>query len=159
MKNLLTVQTDHANVKIHPPVLLVIHIGIAFLLGRFIPLPLAVPDALRPIGLALGVIGFLLGASAAWQFTKAHTTLDPHGSVTSLVTSGVYRVSRNPIYLGFVLMVIGIPLYFGNYWGIIIAPVMVILFNRLVIEHEEAYLEKKFGDVYTSYKSGVRRWL
>src|SRR5574341_1994087 len=140
---------DHANVKIHTPVLLLIPIAVAFLLGRFIPLPGDVPDSLRPIGLALGMIGFLLGASAAWQFSKARTTLDPHGSVTSLITSGIYRVSRNPIYLGFVLMVIGIPLYFGYYWGIIVAPILAILFNHLVIKHEEAYLEKKFGDVYT----------
>ena len=154
----MTEQKDHANVKIHPPLLLLIHIAAAFLLGRFIPLPLGLP-ALRPIGLALGILGFLLGASAAWEFNKAHTTLDPHRYVTSLVTSGVYRLSRNPIYLGFVLMVIGIPLYFGNYWGIILVPILMVLFNRLVVEHEEVYLEKKFRDAYTSYKSRVSRWL
>lgn len=150
---------DHADVKIHPPILTLVHLAVALLLGRFIPLPLNVPDLLQPVGLALGIIGFLLGARAAWQFNKAHTTLDPHGSVTSLVTSGIYRMSRNPIYLGFVFMIIGIPLYFDNYWGIIVAPVLVILFNRLVVEYEEIYLKQKFRDVYTSYKSRVRRWL
>lgn len=150
---------DYADVKVHPPVLLLIHIAVAFLLGRFVPLLFDVPDRLRSMGLALAMIGFLLGMSAAWEFSKAHTTLDPHGSVSSLVTSGIYRISRNAIYLGFVFMTIGIPLYFGNYWGIIVAPVLMILFNHLVIKQEEAYLEQKFQEVYTHYKSRVRRWL
>jgi protein-S-isoprenylcysteine O-methyltransferase Ste14 len=56
-------------------------------------------------------------------------------------------------------MVIGIPLNSGTYWGAVLAPIFFLLCNRLVVEREEAYLEKKFGDVYTSYKSRVRRWL
>ena len=73
--------------------------------------------------------------------------------------AGVYRFTRNPIYLGFLLMVIGLPLNSGLYSGIVIAPFFAVTMNRLVIEREEAYLEKKFKDVYTSYKSRVRRWL
>ena len=150
---------DHAVVKIHPPILTLIHMAVVFLLGRFIPFPINVPGLLQPIGLVLGVVGLFLSAGAAWEFGKAHTTLDPHGTVTSLVTSGIYGFSRNPIYLGFVLMVIGIPLYLANYWGVIISPFLIILFNRLVIQHEEIYLVEKFQEAYASYKSRVRRWL
>jgi protein-S-isoprenylcysteine O-methyltransferase Ste14 len=107
----------------------------------------------------LVVIGFLFGLAAFLEFRRARTTLDPHGSVASIATSGVYRFSRNPIYVGFLLMVIGIPLNSGTYWGAVLAPIFFLLCNRLVVEREEAYLEKKFGDVYTSYKSRVRRWL
>jgi protein-S-isoprenylcysteine O-methyltransferase Ste14 len=96
---------------------------------------------------------------AFMEFRKARTTLDPHGSVRQLVTSGIYRFTRNPIYLGFLLMVIGFPLNSGFYSGILVAPFFVVTMKRLVIEKEEAYLEKKFRDVYTSYKSRVRRWL
>ena len=85
--------------------------------------------------------------------------MDPYHPVSSIVTSGIYGFSRNPIYLGFLLMVIGIPLIGGIYWGMILAPIFILLCNRLVIEHEEAYLGKKFGTTYTDYQSRVRRWL
>lgn len=150
---------DHASVKIHPPVLLVIHIFIAWLLGRFVVLPIVVSPLFQNIGLGLAGIGFLLGLLSLYAFTKARTTVNPHGSVKTIVSSGVYRLTRNPIYLGMVLMLIGFPLAFGNVWGIPLAPVFIFLMNKLVIEHEEAYLEKKFGEAYTGYRSRVRRWL
>jgi len=150
---------DHADVKIHPPVLTVIFIAIAYAAKWIVPIPFVVPDILRNIGFALVVIGFLLGVGAFLEFRKAGTTILPHGSVSSIVTSGVYRFTRNPIYLGFTLMLIGFPLNSGTYWGLILAPVFILTMNSLVIEREEAYLEKKFGDVYTGYKSRVRRWL
>jgi protein-S-isoprenylcysteine O-methyltransferase Ste14 len=79
--------------------------------------------------------------------------------VAQVVTSGIYRFTRNPIYLGFLLAVIGLPLNSGFYWGIIVAPFYILLMNRLVIQHEEAYLTRKFGKAYTDYTSQVRRWL
>ena len=97
--------------------------------------------------------------SAVSQFGKVRTTLDPHGSVSAIVTSGPYRFSRNPIYLGFVLTLIGLPLALGNAWGVVLSPLLMVSLYRLVIKHEEAYLEGKFKDVYSSYKSRVRRWL
>jgi protein-S-isoprenylcysteine O-methyltransferase Ste14 len=124
-----------------------------------VPIPVLVPDLVRNIGFAFVVAGFLSGVAAFMEFRRARTTVDPHGSVTSIISSGIYRFTRNPIYLGFVLMLIGLPLNSGTYWGIVLAPVFIHLMNRLVIEREEAYLEKKFGAVYTSYKSRVRRWL
>jgi len=152
-------QQDYASVKIHPPILLLIHIGVAWLLGKFITLPIVVSPLFKNIGLGLAGIGFLLGLLALYAFTKARTTVNPHGSVRAIVSTGIYRFTRNPIYLGMVLMLIGFPLAFGNVWGIPLAPVFIFLMNKLVIEHEEAYLEKKFGEAYTGYKSRVRRWL
>ena len=135
------------------------YIIIAILLGRFVQIPLIVPSMVRNIGFALTFIGFLLGVGAFIEFKKAHTTLDPHGSVKSLVMAGVYRITRNPIYLGFLLMVIGLPLNSGYYWGFLISPLFATTMNRLVIEREEEYLEKKFKEQYTGYMSRVRRWL
>jgi len=148
---------DHANVKIHPPVLLLIHVLSAFLLNWL--LPFASTKPLEWIGYVLVLIGLGFAFSAVNQFGKMHTTLDPHGSVNAIVTSGPYRFSRNPIYLGFVCMLIGLPLALGNYWGAVLSPLLMILMVQLVIQHEEAYLEKKFGEVYTGYKSRVRRWI
>lgn len=159
MRTKLNEQADHANVKIPPPVLTLLVIVATFLLARFVPLPFAVPRAVEYIGFALVVIGFLFGLGAVIAFRRARTTLDPYHPVSSIVTSGVYSFSRNPIYLGFLLMVIGIPLNAGTYWGILLVPIFIFLCNKLVIEHEEAYLEKKFGETYINYKSRVRRWV
>jgi len=150
---------DHANVRIAPPVLALLHIIAAYLLAWFLPLPFVVPPIVKYIGFALVVIGFLLGLGAVLAFRRARTTLDPYHPVSTIVTSGVYGFSRNPIYLSFLLMVIGIPLNSGTYWGIILAVIFIVLCNRLIVEHEEAYLGKKFGTTYSDYKSRVRRWL
>jgi protein-S-isoprenylcysteine O-methyltransferase Ste14 len=149
----------NTSLMVHPPIVALVFIGIAYLLGRFIPLPITVPAILRNIGLGLTLVGFLLGAGSFIEFQKAQTTLDPHGSTSQLVTSGIYRFTRNPIYLGFLFAVIGLPLYLGSYWGIVMAPVFIFLMNHLVIQHEEMYLEKKFGNVYADYTSRVRRWV
>ncbi len=150
---------DYAGVKIHPPILLLIHVGVAWLLGGFVALPMVFSPLLRNIGLVLAGIGFLFGILSLYAFAKARTTVNPHGSVRAIVSTGVYRFTRNPIYLGMVFMLVGFPLAFGNVWGIPLAPAFIPLMNKLVIEHEEAYLEKKFGEAYTGYKSRVRRWL
>jgi len=147
------------NKNVHPPVVMLIFILLAYFLGRFIPLPFVVPPFLRNIGLFMAIVGFLLGMGALIEFRKVRTTLNPHGSVKHLVTSEIYRFTRNPIYLGFLWMVIGIPLTYGWYWGFLLAPFYILMMNRLIIEREESYLENKFGKTYTSYTSSVRRWL
>jgi protein-S-isoprenylcysteine O-methyltransferase Ste14 len=154
-------QMDRPNINknIHPPMVALMYIVIAYFLGRFVQIPFSVPAILRSIGFALTFIGFLLGVGAFLEFRKARTTLDPHGSVKQIVTSGVYRFTRNPIYLGFMLIVIGMPLNSGIYWGLVVAPLFAATMSRLVIEQEEAYLEKKFKEQYADYRSRVRRWL
>jgi len=152
-------QTDHADVKIAPPILTLIHIIAAFILDWLVPLPTATPRFVTWFGILMVIMGLMLAFWAVRQFTLAHTTLDPHGSVTTIVTDGPYRFSRNPIYLGFICTLIGIPLAFGTYWGILLSPLLMLLMNNLVMRYEEAYLERKFGGTYTSYKSRVRSWL
>ncbi|HSG45037.1 MAG TPA: isoprenylcysteine carboxylmethyltransferase family protein [Anaerolineales bacterium] len=152
-------EKDHANVKIHPPVLLLTHFIFVFALNWLLPLSHTFPSIVEWIGYGLVVAGLGLAFPAINQFRKVHTTLDPHGSVSAIVINGPYRISRNPIYLGLLCSLIGIPLVLGNYWGAIVSPIFVLTMNQFVIKHEEAYLEEKFKDVYTSYKSRVRRWL
>ena len=135
-----------------------LYIAFALLLGRFVQIPFAVPGILRTIGFTLTVIGFLLGGGAFIEFKKARTTLDLHGSVKSLVISGVYGFTRNPIYLGFLLMVIGLPLNSGFYWGILVAPFYAVTMNRLVLSGKKPILRKIQRAVHR-YRSRVRRWL
>ena len=151
--------SPNINRNIHPPFVALFYIVVTMVLQRVITIPFEVPGILRTTGLALTFIGFMLGVGAFIEFRKARTTLDPHGSVKALVTGGIYRITRNPIYLGFFLMVVGFPLNFGSLWGIVAAPFYATTMSRLVIEKEEAYLEKKFKDQYTGYRSRVRRWI
>jgi len=150
---------DHPDVKISPPVLLLFHLFAAFILNWLVRLPFAFPKILEWIGYALVIIGLGLAFNAVSRFRRAHTTVDPHGSVNTIVTSGPYRFTRNPIYLGFTCFLIGFLFIFKSYWGLILSPILIVLMNMLVIQYEEAYLEKKFKDVYASYKLHVRRWL
>jgi protein-S-isoprenylcysteine O-methyltransferase Ste14 len=147
------------NKNIHPPVVALFFLVVAMVLQRFFPLPIKVSVIAQNIGFGLTFIGFLCGVGAFIEFRKARTTLDPHGSVKTLVTGGIYRFTRNPIYLGFLLMVIGFPLNYGSLWGIVTAPFFAMTVSRLVSEKEEAYLEKKFKEQYTGYRSRVRRWI
>ncbi|HMV29107.1 MAG TPA: isoprenylcysteine carboxylmethyltransferase family protein [Anaerolineales bacterium] len=147
------------NKYIHPPIVAMFYIIVALLLGYLVPVLAGMSQTLKNIGLGITFVGFLCGVGAFLEFRKARTTLDPHGSVKTVVTGGIYRFSRNPIYLGFLFMVIGFPLAYGSLWGLVISPFFMVTLSRLVIEKEEAYLEKKFKEQYTSYKSRVRRWL
>jgi protein-S-isoprenylcysteine O-methyltransferase Ste14 len=149
----------HPNIKIQPPLLALSHVVLAFLLTWLIPLPLSVPPVLQTVGFLLVILGFLLGVAALIAFRRASTTLRPRGRVAHLVTSGIYGFTRNPVYLGFLFIMVGISLDSGSYWGIILAPIWVLLFNQLVIHPEEEYLASRFSEQFTLYKGKVRRWL
>jgi protein-S-isoprenylcysteine O-methyltransferase Ste14 len=155
----MTEPTTPAGIRIPAPILAMIHITMAILLGWLAPLPIPAPVFVRWLGLGLAALGFILGVLALIEFRRARTTSDPKKPVQSFVTSGIYRHTRNPIYLGFVLMLIGIPLNLGVYWGFVLVWPLVIFTNNMVIKDEESHLEKKFKEQFTSYKSRVRRWL
>jgi protein-S-isoprenylcysteine O-methyltransferase Ste14 len=154
----MTEETNNrTGVRIPPPILTLILLLGAFLLGWLIPLP--APGWLPATGWMIAGAGIVLAAAAIGQFMRAGTTVDPHGAATTVVKSGLYRFTRNPIYVANMLVLIGFPLVLSNYWGLILAPLLVVLMNRLVIQYEEAYLEAHFGQEYRDYKAGVRRWL
>ena len=155
----MTVSKDHAGIKIPAPTLTIIHIIVAILLGWLVPLPIPAPMFIRWLGLGLAALGFVLGVLALIEFKRARTTSNPKKPTQSFVTSGIYRYTRNPIYLGFVLILIGLPINMGNYWGIVLVWPLITFTSNMVIKHEEAYLEKKFKEQYAGYRSRVRRWL
>jgi protein-S-isoprenylcysteine O-methyltransferase Ste14 len=155
----MTVSKDYAGIRIPAPTLTIIHIIMAILLGWLVPLPIPAPMFIRWLGLGLAALGFVLGVLALIEFKRARTTSDPKKPTQSFVTSGIYSYTRNPIYLGFVLILIGLPLNMGNYWGIVLVWPLITFTNNMVIKHEEAYLEKKFKEQYAGYRSRVRRWL
>ena len=113
------------------------------------------------IALALGVLGVAVAVAGVAAFRRKGTTVNPlTPNATSLVvSSGVYRVSRNPMYLGFFLALAGWAVYLSNLGAALLLPVYVAYMTRLQIEPEERALLAKFGPEFAEYMSRVRRWL
>ena len=93
------------------------------------------------------------------HFFQAKTDIRPDKPSSNLIKSGLYRYSRNPLYVSGLLLQLGIALLMNNFWIILLVPVSKVVFDRYIIAREEAYLERAFGEVYLDYKRTVRRWL
>ncbi len=110
-------------------------------------------------GLVVVLVGIGLAAWAAWTMRRHDTSPMPWEPVAALVVRGPYRVSRNPIYLGDVLVMTGLGLMFGTTWALLAAVAAMPLATWTVIRHEEAYLAARFGESWAAYRARVRRWL
>jgi protein-S-isoprenylcysteine O-methyltransferase Ste14 len=113
------------------------------------------------VALGLVALGAALAVAGVIAFRKQHTTvnpLTPHAS-SSVVSSGVYRMSRNPMYLGFLLALAGWAVYLSNAGAALFLPVFVAFMTRFQIKPEERALLAKFGPEFERYRSRVRRWL
>jgi protein-S-isoprenylcysteine O-methyltransferase Ste14 len=110
-------------------------------------------------GVVLGCAGLAAAILAERRFHAAGTPVPPTRPTQVLVFDGIYRYTRNPMYLGMTLALLGLGLATNQLWFLIAAPVAVYAVTRLAIEREEAYLTRKFGDPYVAYMKKVRRWL
>lgn len=110
-------------------------------------------------GVALMVVGIALTGASAVMFVRARTTIIPHHRVSLLVTSGPYRLSRNPMYTGLALITIGLALTIDTWWPIVTLVLALVAIRLLVIGPEERYLAEAFGEEYAAYCPRVRRWL
>ena len=145
--------------SVPPGPLVFVHIAGAFLLGIVAPLPVAAPPLVRQVGFGLSAIGLLLGLIAVIEFQRTRMRARREGVKLRLVTTGIYRWTRNPVYLGFVVMLVGVTLFRGNFWGVALAPVLVLMMNWLVIGPEETELAERCKEEFVEYRARVRRWL
>ena len=147
--------------KIPPPVYGLFTALIIWWIAQTFPVPGSVPLAFKKLGLVLMVFGLLIDMTALGQFLIKKTTPNPLSpeKANIFVASGLYRFSRNPMYLGLLILLTGWTLRQGSLTGLICLPLFVLLMNHLQIIPEERALKKKFGKPYTSYLKKVRRWL
>lgn len=148
--------------KIPPPAILAVCAALAWLIADHVANPLAMSTgANRLSAVALTLIAFGMAFSALFEFRRARTTVDPHqpDKASALVDGGVFRYSRNPMYLSLLLLLLAWVVYLGNVVGIVVLPILVLYLNRYQIRPEEKILAVKFGDAYTDYCRRVRRWI
>lgn len=142
-----------------PPLLVLAAIGCAWLADRLKPLPIIAGEAPWLAGAAVIGVAVLIALIALAQFIEAKTKVEPWHPTTTIIQKGLYRYSRNPIYLSFCIATVGSGLVLNSWWVVASVTLVKPLLERLVISREEAYLEQKFGEHYLQYKQQVRRWL
>lgn len=145
-----------------PPLVLVLVVGGLMGLIASISREFLLPLAIRWWGMLMLVVpGLILILAGAWHFRRRRTTLNPlHPETASaLVTSGVYRISRNPMYAGFLLCLCGWACYLANRYALVGPVIFVLYMNYFQIFPEERALAQLFGQEYDAYRRLVRRWL
>lgn len=150
-----------AAVRFPPPLVPMIALGVGLALDRIVgPLFGPLPGMLR---LGLGPLALVAGAAllavAGGHFRRVGQNPTPWSPSPALEIDGLYRYTRNPMYLGMVLAQAGLGLLLASPWALLLVPVTALVIQRIAIRHEEAYLEAKFGDAYRAYCASVRRWL
>jgi protein-S-isoprenylcysteine O-methyltransferase Ste14 len=140
-----------------PPIVFLAAIALGIALNRKWPLPF-VPSTLWPMGaiLVLGAVSLFL--RSLQEFRAAGTSVQGHEPTTTIVRTGPYRFSRNPIYVSFILLVIGLSIWLNDLWLLVTLVPPVVFIAAVVIPREERFLERNFPE-YSSYRAAVGRWI
>ena len=151
---------DTAQVIIRPPLAWGLAVIVGLALNWLVPLPFLPADLpARWLGTLAFVLALGLFAWAIVTITRAGSNVPTNLPTTAIVESGPYRFTRNPIYLGMFLGLIGLAIAFDNLWLLMMLVPFALVIRYGVVAREETYLERKFGDVYHRYRGHVRRWL
>ena len=152
-------EADRAAIPVLPPLIpataILLELGMQFLW----PLEFLPGDSGNWFGWLLLMTALAAAAAAAWEMKSAKTHLDVRKAATRLVTGGPYAYSRNPIYLAMALAVVAVACIFNSLWVLLLAAPTALALQKIAVEPEERYLERKFGDEYLDYKARVGRWI
>ena len=154
-------ERDGAAVRFPPPLVYLgaLALGVG-LHGWLVALPLPIGTGVRlAVGLAVAGLGAALIAAALGLFRRTGQNPEPWKPTPEIIATGVYRFTRNSMYLGMALLQAGIGIGLANAWVVALAPASLAIVYAIAVRHEEAYLERKFGAGYLAYKASVRRWL
>ena len=153
------IPNDSPQVIAPPPLIYLSGFTVGIVLHLLKPLPFLPKNLVLPLGVVLIVISIMLVITAMREFIKAKTNIDVRKPTTSIVSTGPYQFTRNPIYLSMTLLVLGIAVWVNTLWILITLVLVLLIMQFGVIAREEAYLVKKFGGEYLQYKTKVRRWM
>lgn len=154
-------ERDNAGVIAPPPLIYLLAFFAAWAAERKFHhhIPILPDESGKWLGYILIAVGLTVDIVAFLQFMRAKTAVIPYRPATHVVSNGVYRFTRNPMYVGATLMYVGGAFAINSYLPLLLLPLVLVLMQRGVIYREEAYLERKFGAEYLAYKERVRRWL
>jgi protein-S-isoprenylcysteine O-methyltransferase Ste14 len=150
---------DTPGVIAPPPLIYAVPLTVGLYFNRSNPFPVMPRSFAVPIGGVLAMASIIITIAAFIQFGRAHTSVMPYKPTTAIIESGLFALTRNPLYLAMTIAYVGITLIVNTVWPLLLLPLALLMMHRGVIVREEQYLEQKFGDPYLSYKSRVRRWL
>ena len=155
----LSPNEDRPGVPVAPPLLFVIPILGSIPFEWLYPTTFAQGAVRWLSGSLFFAFGVALNISGFVTQRRAGTDPIPFNPTTRIVTHGLYRFTRNPMYIGFALWTFGIAVMADSLWMLAAVPIGLVLTDLLVVQREERYLERKFGEEYLAYKEKVRRWL
>jgi len=145
--------------RIIPPVYLLMALAAMALMHWLLPGYRYVHEPLAYAGLIAVLFGIVMASMSAAMFRKAGTGIEPFDEATTLVTGGFYRHTRNPMYLGMLLMLAGSAFLLGSAGAVLPVVIFALIIHNHFVLGEERFLEAVFGQRYLDYKSSVRRWL
>jgi protein-S-isoprenylcysteine O-methyltransferase Ste14 len=146
--------------KIPPLIIFLTFAGLMWLMSFAIPhFDFNLPS--KSLAIAVSALGGLFAVPSIWSFLRARTTLNPEkpDRTTKLIVTGVYAITRNPMYLSLLLVLIGWAINLENFGALVLVPFFVVYLNRFQIKPEERALALLFGNEFEAYSKGVRRWL
>lgn len=148
-----------AGVKIPPPLIYVTLTVLGYFVNTLIPINYSFLVPIKYVGLAMVLFGIIILIHVALRFKKMEPALEPWKPTTHILTDGIFALSRNPIYLAFNFVTLGLGIFFNNAWMVWSFIPGFIFLQIYVIQKEETYLDEKFGNEYRAYKNKVRRWI
>lgn len=149
---------DHPDLPVKPPLVWIAALALGWWLHRFMPMP-ARGEGLAWVGLLVVAVAILLGVSALLSLRAARTPVEPWKATRSIVERGPYAFTRNPIYLAFALLVLGVGLWINRFAVVVMVIPALLITDRVIVRREERYLTRKFGEPYLAYRQRVRRWI
>jgi protein-S-isoprenylcysteine O-methyltransferase Ste14 len=155
--------TEPVNARIFPvpPVTALLFIAAGWALNHYFPIgdsSASVPFESRIAGALIVACAFGIATFAAMEMRRGRTTFHPGAKANALVFSGVYKRTRNPMYLSLAFFTLGLGIATANAWMVLMSPLLLLYLQERVVKREEAYLSARFGAEYDAYRRRVRRW-
>ncbi|PWT70518.1 MAG: isoprenylcysteine carboxylmethyltransferase family protein [Bacteroidetes bacterium] len=155
------IKKDNPKIYLPPPLIYVAIFLISLFIQKLFPLDRSFffSDIAANLGMVFIICSVAFAIPALIQFVRTKNAFIPIKPASSLQTKGIYSITRNPMYMGLLLLYCGIAITKGNWWSLILIPLLIVIVQYFIIKREEAYLEREFGDDYSDYKKRVRRWI